>query len=140
MTQTLTLPQFRLSPPMTRHSLADLVGNTPLIRLRRVCASLPDSVEIYAKAEWFNPGGSVKDRPALNILRTAEAAGQLTPEKILLDSTSGNMGISYATLAGALGYKVRLVIPENASPERMMILRALGATFTLSSPLEGSDG
>jgi cysteine synthase B len=125
---------------MTSHSLTDLVGNTPLIRLRRICASLPDSVEIYAKAEWFNPGGSVKDRPALNILRTAEATGQLTPEKILLDSTSGNMGIAYATLAGALGYKVRLVIPENASPERMMILRALGAEFTLSSPLEGSDG
>jgi cysteine synthase B len=125
---------------MTSHSLTDLVGNTPLIRLRRVCASLPASVEIYAKAEWFNPGGSVKDRPALNILRTAEASGQLTPEKILLDSTSGNMGIAYATLAGALGYKVRLVIPENASPERMMILRALGAEFTLSSPLEGSDG
>jgi S-sulfo-L-cysteine synthase (O-acetyl-L-serine-dependent) len=125
---------------MTSHSLADLVGNTPLIRLRRVCASLPDSVEVYAKAEWFNPGGSVKDRPALNILRTAEATGQLTPKKILLDSTSGNMGIAYATLAGALGYKVRLVIPENASPERMMILRALGAEFTLSSPLEGSDG
>jgi len=140
MTQALTLPQFRLSPPMTRHSLADLVGNTPLIRLRRVCAALPDSVEIYAKAEWFNPGGSVKDRPALNILRTAEAAGRLTPEKILLDSTSGNMGIAYATLAGALGYQVRLVIPENASPERMMILKALGAEFTLSSPLEGSDG
>jgi len=125
---------------MTSHSLTDLVGHTPLIRLRRICASLPDSVEIYAKAEWFNPGGSVKDRPALNILRTAEATGQLTPEKILLDSTSGNMGIAYATLAGALGYKVRLVIPENASPERMMILRALGAAFTLSSPLEGSDG
>jgi len=140
MSHALTLPQFRLSPPMTSYSLADLVGNTPLIRLRRVSASLPDSVEIYAKAEWFNPGGSVKDRPALNILRTAEATGQLTPEKILLDSTSGNMGIAYATLAGALGYKVRLVIPENASPERMMILRALGAEFTLSSPLEGSDG
>lgn len=125
---------------MTSHSLADLVGNTPLIRLRRVGASLPDAVELYAKAEWFNPGGSVKDRPALNILRTAEATGQLTPEKTLLDSTSGNMGIAYATLAGALGYQVRLVIPENASPERLKILRALGATFTLSSPLEGSDG
>jgi cysteine synthase B len=95
---------------------------------------------VYAKAEWFNPSGSVKDRPALNILRTAEADGQLTREKILLDSTSGNMGIAYATLGSALGYQVRLVIPENASPERLSILRALGAEFTLSSPLEGSDG
>lgn len=140
MLNTTTLPQFRLARPVAQRSLADLVGNTPLIRLRRVAAHLPDTVEVYAKAEWFNPSGSVKDRPALNILRTAEAEGRLTREKILLDSTSGNMGIAYATLGSALGYRVRLVIPENASPERLSILRALGAEFTLSSPLEGSDG
>jgi cysteine synthase B len=116
------------------------VGNTPLVRLNRVTAHLPASVEVYAKAEWHNPSGSVKDRPALNIIRAGEAAGQLTPDKTLLDSTSGNMGIAYATLGAALGYRVRLVIPENASPERIGILRALGAEFTLSSPLEGSDG
>lgn len=140
MLNITTLPQFQLARPVAHRSLADLVGNTPLIRLRRVAAHLPDTVEVYAKAEWFNPSGSVKDRPALNILRTAEADGRLTREKILLDSTSGNMGIAYATLGSALGYRVRLVIPENASPERLSILRALGAEFSLSSPLEGSDG
>ncbi len=121
-------------------SVADLVGNTPLIRLRRITAHLPAGVEVHAKAEWFNPSGSVKDRPALGIIRAAEAAGHLAPGKTLLDSTSGNMGIAYATLARALGYRVRLVIPANASPERLAILRALGAEFSLSSPLEGSDG
>lgn len=140
MLTTTTTPRFQVARPAARRSLPDLVGNTPLLRLRRLAAHLPDTVEVYAKAEWFNPSGSVKDRPALNILRTAEAAGQLTPAKILLDSTSGNMGIAYATLGSALGYRVRLVIPENASPERLSILRALGAEFTLSSPLEGSDG
>jgi cysteine synthase B len=121
-------------------SLTALVGNTPLLRLNRITAHLPATVEVYAKAEWFNPSGSVKDRPAMNILRTAIEHGRLTPEKALLDSTSGNMGIAYATLAGSLGYRVRLVIPENASPERLAILRSLGAEFSLSSPLEGSDG
>lgn len=125
---------------ITSHAVADLVGNTPLLRLQRVTAHVPATVEIYAKAEWFNPSGSVKDRPALNIIRAAEASGALTPDKTLLDSTSGNMGIAYATLARALGYQVHLVIPENASPERLGILRALGVEFTLSSPLEGSDG
>jgi cysteine synthase B len=134
-----TLPKFQLAPIASR-TVADLVGNTPLIRLRRAAAHLPDTVEVYAKAEWFNPSGSVKDRPALNIIRAAEAGGHLTPEKTLLDSTSGNMGIAYATLARSLGYNVQLVIPENASPERLGILRALGVEFTLSSPLEGSDG
>lgn len=142
------LPKVELARPATGrtlsasqgHSLADLVGNTPLLRLRRLTAHLPETVEVFAKAEWFNPSGSVKDRPALNILRTAEAEGQLTPEKTLLDSTSGNMGIAYATLARSLGYRVRLVIPENASPERLRLLRALGAEFSVSSPLEGSDG
>ena len=149
MTDTRIKPELRFSaataagdrPAAARvNSVADLVGNTPLIRLRRIAAHLPETVEVYAKAEWYNPSGSVKDRPALNIIRAAEADGRLTPDKVLLDSTSGNMGIAYATLAGALGYKVRLVIPENASPERLSILRALGASFTLSSPLEGSDG
>jgi len=121
-------------------SLTDLVGNTPLIRLRHITAHLPETVEVYAKAEWFNPSGSVKDRPALNIIRAAEESGRLTPDKTLLDSTSGNMGIAYATLARSLGYKVQLVIPANASPERLGILKAFGVEFTLSSPLDGSDG
>lgn len=140
-----TLPDLRFLQPLARPlpapvTLPDLVGNTPLLSLRHIAAHLPETVELYAKAEWFNPSGSVKDRPALNIIRAAEAQGSLTPEKVLLDSTSGNMGIAYATLAGALGYRVQLVIPENASVERIAILRALGAAFTLSSPLEGSDG
>jgi len=149
MTDTRLLPELHLPhapaagerPAAARvTSVADLVGQTPLIRLRHLTAHLPAGVEVYAKAEWYNPSGSVKDRPALGIIRAAEAAGLLTPDKVLLDSTSGNMGIAYATLAGALGYCVRLVIPENASPERLMILRALGASFVTSSPLEGSDG
>jgi cysteine synthase B len=147
-TQSRIFPKVELARPATGralsaskgYTLADLVGNTPLIRLRRVAAHLPETVEVYAKAEWFNPSGSVKDRPALNIIRTAEAEGLLTPDKTLLDSTSGNMGIAYATLARSLGYRVRLVIPGNASPERKMLLQALGAEFSVSSPLEGSDG
>jgi cysteine synthase B len=137
----LTLREVQVVRPRKRPaSLADLVGNTPLIRLHTLTAHLPQTVEVYAKAEWFNPSGSVKDRPALNIIRTAEENGWLTPDKTLLDSTSGNMGIAYATLARSLGYKVRLVIPANASPERLGILKALGVEFTLSSPLDGSDG
>lgn len=136
----LTLPKIQLARPTVGRTLADLVGNTPLLRLQHVTAHLPETVEVYAKAEWFNPSGSVKDRPALNIIRTAEAEGVLTPEKTLLDSTSGNMGIAYAMLGRSLGYRVKLVIPANASPERLSILRALGVEFVLSSPLEGSDG
>jgi cysteine synthase B len=103
-------------------------------------AKLAKSVNIFAKAEWFNPSGSVKDRPALNIIRTAEWQGKLRPGMILLDSTSGNMGISYAMFGAARGYKVKLVLPENASPERVTILRAYGAEIVFSDPLEGSDG
>lgn len=136
----LTLPKFQVARPIVNRSLADLVGNTPLIRLNAITAHLPETVTVYAKAEWFNPSGSVKDRPALNIIRTAEADGRLTHGKVLLDSTSGNMGIAYATLGRALGHRVKLVIPSNASPERLGILRALGAAFVESSPLEGSDG
>ncbi len=146
MTDIAVVPQYQWpsirerQPASPVSSVADLVGNTPLVQLRRIGAHLAPGVKVFAKAEWHNPSGSVKDRPALNIIRSAEAAGALTPDKVLLDSTSGNMGIAYATLAGALGYRVRLVIPENASLERLSILRALGAEFTLSSPLEGSDG
>jgi cysteine synthase B len=142
----LTLPRLHALAPARNaarnaaRTPADLVGDTPLLRLRHIAAHLPETVELYAKAEWFNPSGSVKDRPALNIIRTAEANGSLTPEKTLLDSTSGNMGIAYATLARSLGYRVKLVIPANASPERLSILRALNVEFVLSSPLEGSDG
>ena len=108
--------------------------------LHRLAAHLPPQVQVYAKAEWFNPGGSIKDRPALNILRGALADGLLSPGKRLLDSTSGNMGIAYATFGAALGVPVTLTLPGNASPERVTILRALGAELILTDPLEGSDG
>ncbi len=120
--------------------VADAVGNTPLLPLQRLTAPLPPGVRVLAKAEWFNPGGSIKDRPALNIIRTALAEGHLRPGMRLLDSTSGNTGIAYATFGAALGIPVTLVVPANASPERLTILRALGAELILSDPLEGSDG
>jgi len=123
----------------TGADLFDLVGNTPLMPLRRIASSvLP--VQVYAKAEWFNPSGSVKDRPAREIILEAERAGKLTPDKILLDATSGNMGIAYAMLCASRGYRTRLVIPQNASPERIKILRAYGAELVFSSPLENTDG
>jgi cysteine synthase B len=101
---------------------------------------LAPGVQVYAKAEWFNPGGSVKDRPALNIIHTALVQGQLGHGKVLLDSTSGNMGISYAMFGAAMGIPVTLAIPGNANRERMTILRALGARLVVTDPLEGSDG
>src|SRR5215207_8465084 len=124
-------------------SAADLtayVGNTPLLPLRRLSLKLSPRVKVFAKAEWFNPGGSVKDRPALNIIRTALANGDIGNGKRQLDSTSGNMGISYATFGASLGIPVTLAVPGSASPERIAILRALGAELILTDPTEGSDG
>jgi len=121
-------------------ALIKAVGNTPLLPLRRVVQDISPDVEIYAKAEWFNPGGSVKDRPAFNIIRTALFEGRLLPGMRLLDSTSGNMGIAYATFGAALDIKVTLAMPDNASPERVSILRALGAEVVFTDPMEGSDG
>ena len=126
-----------IAPPTV--GLEAAVGNTPLLPLHRL-ARLSPGVQVYAKAEWFNPGGSVKDRPALNILRMALAEERLSAGRRLLDSTSGNMGIAYATFGAALGIPVTLAIPGNASPERFVILRALGAELVLTDPLEGSDG
>ncbi|MGA2112934.1 MAG: cysteine synthase family protein [Anaerolineales bacterium] len=116
------------------------VGETPLLPLRRVDPGLPSSVRVFCKAEWLNPSGSVKDRSAWYIVREALQAGELSGGKALLDSTSGNMGIAYATLGAALGFRVRLVIPGSVSHERISILGALGAELLVSSPLEGSDG
>ncbi|MDX1416097.1 MAG: cysteine synthase family protein [Candidatus Promineifilaceae bacterium] len=123
-------------------SLEDQVGNTPLINLARVAKTFGLAPDVYllAKAEWLNPGGSVKDRAALNIIRVAEDNGLLHPGMTILDSTSGNTGIAYAMLGAAKGYRVLLTIPENASPERMAILRAYGAELILTDPLEGVDG
>jgi cysteine synthase B len=120
-------------------SIVDLVGDTPLVRLRRIERRAP-GVELYAKAEWKNPGGSVKDRPALRMILEGIASGQLTPGKIILDATSGNTGIAYAMIGAAMDYRVTLCVPENVTPERKRILRAYGAELVFTNPLEGSDG
>jgi S-sulfo-L-cysteine synthase (O-acetyl-L-serine-dependent) len=119
-------------------SLADLIGNTPLLELKRL--NRHPRVEIYAKAEWANPGGSVKDRPALKMLFEGIHASALTPDKTIIDATSGNTGIAYAMLGAALGYRVKLCLPKNASAERKRILRAYGAELVLTDPLAGTDG
>jgi cysteine synthase B len=123
-----------------RSSVIDLVGNTPLLRLGRVAPDLPRGVELYAKAEWYNPGGSVKDRPALYMIRDGERSGRLRRGMRVADATSGNTGIAYATLGAALGYRATLALPSNASAERKRILRALGAELILTDPMEGTDG
>lgn len=115
------------------------VGNTPLLRIGKIAAEFP-GVEIYAKAEYFNPGGSVKDRAGLNMILEAERSGKLTPEKTLIDATSGNTGIAYAMICAAKGYKVKLCLPQNASMERKRILAAYGAELVLTPADEGSDG
>lgn len=117
-------------------SLLDLVGHTPLLRLQRVARD----VELYAKAEWANPSGSVKDRPAARIILEAERSGDLRPGKVIIDATSGNTGIAYAMIAAARGYRVVLCIPSNANVERKKMLRAYGAELVLTDPMEGADG
>jgi cysteine synthase B len=117
----------------------DRIGNTPLLRIERVASDLP-GIEILGKAEWLNPGGSVKDRAAANIVAKAQVSGKLTSGKILLDSTSGNTGIAYAMLGAALGFPVTLCMPENVSVERKRILHAYGANIIYTDPADGSDG
>ena len=121
------------------HSILDQIGNTPLIRLGLVAAHVSE-VEIYAKAEYFNPGGSVKDRPALNMIRDGEETGKLTPGKMIVDATSGNTGIAYAMIGAAKGYPVKLFLPANASQERKKILKAYGAELVLTDPALQTDG
>ena len=114
------------------------IGNTPLVEIRRIFRS--EKIRIFAKLEWFNPGGSVKDRPAYNMILKAEEAGELTSDKVIVDSTSGNTGIAYALIAAAKGYKLSLAMPANASVERKKILKAYGAELLLTDALQGSDG
>lgn len=123
-----------------QEGLPALIGNTPLLPLVTLSQDLYPQVKVYAKAEWFNPSGSVKDRPAWGIIREALHEGWILPGKHLLDSTSGNMGIAYATLGSALGIPITLALPSNASRERIQILQAFGAELILTDPLEGSDG
>jgi len=119
--------------------VADLVGNTPLLAIHRITSHLPRPVHLYAKAEWHNPGGSVKDRPALWMLRAAEAAG-LTRDRTLLDATSGNTGIAIAMLAAAEGYRAILCVPANLAAERRRLLKAYGADLVLTPAADGTDG
>lgn len=128
-----------LLPSSETDALLRTIGNTPLIPLLRIGQAFP-GVHIFAKAEWFNPGGSVKDRAAYRMIRAAELSGRLTPGKIILDATSGNTGIAYAMIAARRGYRCKLLMPANASTERKKLLRAYGAEVDLTDPAEGSDG
>src|SRR5213593_2692127 len=120
--------------------LESQIGNTPLLRLRHLSRELPAGVEVLVKAEHLNPGGSVKDRPALSMILEGERSGRLYPGKVILDATSGNTGIAYAMLGAARGYAVMLCLPRNASEERKRILRIHGAEVIETDPLQGSDG
>jgi cysteine synthase B len=133
------MPAVTPGLPRTTNSVIDLIGNTPLIRLSSFEKGLKN-VELWAKAEWRNPGGSVKDRPAARMILDGERSGALTREKVLIDATSGNTGIAYAMIGAARGYRVRLCVPENVTPERKRILRAFGADVVFTNPMEGSDG
>jgi cysteine synthase B len=126
--------------PLAVHSVIDLIGNTPLVELRAVRDGVPDGVRLFAKLEGFNPGGSVKDRPAKKMIEKGIADGRLVAGKIILDSTSGNTGIGLAMVGAALGYPVKLVMPENVSIERKRVINAYGAEIVFSDPMEGSDG
>lgn len=141
MVKAATVPERveKRDLPGDRDAILGQIGRTPLVRLRRIEEGL-GSARIFAKAEWFNPGGSVKDRPAARMILKAEEAGLLTPEKILIDATSGNTGIAYAMIGAALGYRVRLFMPANASVERKQIVAAYGAELILTDPQEGTDG
>lgn len=119
--------------------ILDSVGHTPLIELSRIGSSVAP-VKIYGKAEWYNPGGSVKDRPALNMIRDGIKTGKLTEDKIILDATSGNTGIAYAMIGAALGYRVTLAVPKNIGSIRQRILEAYGTELVLTDPQFGSDG
>ena len=120
-------------------SITELVGNTPLVRLRLFEERHP-RLEVYAKLEWYNPGGSVKDRAALAMIEDGERRGALTRDRVIVDSTSGNTGVAYALMGAAKGYRVRLVMPANVSAERKHLVEAFGAEVVYSDSLEGSDG
>jgi cysteine synthase B len=139
---TMSPTQISPSPATTAPAtdLVDQIGQTPLLRLRRVTAELPDTVTVYAKAEHLNPGGSVKDRPARAMIRDGLATGAFRRDQTLIDATSGNTGIAYAMIGAAMGLDVALALPENASEERKRTLRAYGADLILTDPLDGTDG
>jgi cysteine synthase B len=134
MQRVATMPTHTFAPV----SVLDTIGRTPLLRLRRLGGD--SGVEIYAKAEFQNPGGSVKDRAAAAILREAEESGRLRSGAVILDATSGNTGIAYAMIAAARGYRLKLCVPGNVTAERLRTLRAFGADLVITNPMEGTDG
>ncbi|HEY2822983.1 MAG TPA: pyridoxal-phosphate dependent enzyme, partial [Candidatus Acidoferrum sp.] len=136
MTPTSPKP---LAAALPGKSLLDCIGNTPLLRLERVGKDFPN-VDFCAKAEWFNPGGSVKDRPALSMIQAGIRSGDLTAGKTIIDATSGNTGIAYAMIGAALGYPVKLALPDSASHERKRILAAFGAELVMTPGDEATDG
>ena len=135
------MPQLLERPPVrsTTNDVLSRIGNTPLIRLHRIATRLPAGVELYAKAEHLNPGGSVKDRAALGMIRDAKRSGRLRPGTILLDATSGNTGIAYAMIGASCGFPVTVCLPKNASPERKRILRSYGAEIIGTDPTQATD-
>lgn len=141
----ITRPQFVVvqpkRPQLMGNTIFSMIGNTPLLPLHRLAAAegVPPNVVVFAKAEWFNASGSVKARPALSMIEEGERSGLLTPAKTIIDATSGNTGIALAMIGAAKGYRVKLVMPENASSERKKILQAYGAELVLTDPLEGID-
>ena len=144
VTATAQIRQLGVAPPPAARPLVgqgvlERIGDTPLLRIERVARHLPN-LEICAKAEWFNPGGSVKDRPAKSMIEAGLASGALRPGKTILDATSGNTGIAYAMIGAALGYPVKLFLPHSASEERKRILQAYGAELVMTPGDEGTDG
>jgi S-sulfo-L-cysteine synthase (O-acetyl-L-serine-dependent) len=138
VTKTKVESDFR-AEEFAKNYLEASIGNTPLIHLRHITKHLPENIEIFAKAEFLNPGGSVKDRAALAMIIAGEKAGLLTKGKTILDATSGNTGIAYAMIGAARGYKVTLALPKNASPERKRILKIYGAKIIETDPMNGTD-
>ena len=126
--------------PLVSPSVLELIGNTPLVEIQRVRGGVAPGVRLFGKIEGFNPGGSVKDRPALKMIQEGIRQGRLVPGKTILDSTSGNTGIALAMIGAALDYPVELVMPANVSRERKQMVAAFGARAIFSDPLEGSDG
>jgi S-sulfo-L-cysteine synthase (O-acetyl-L-serine-dependent) len=140
MAQRLVEQPAGIAATAAADDLASSIGKTPLIRLRRVTRDVPAQVEVFAKAEHLNPGGSVKDRAALAMILDGERAGRLRPGRIILDATSGNTGIAYAMIGAARGYAVTLCLPRNASAERKRILKIYGALIIETDPMQGTDG
>src|SRR5436309_3495994 len=134
-----TVDQLSRAKTVHGQSVLQLIGNTPLLSFRRISQPVAP-VQVLAKAEWYNPGGSVKDRAAMSMILDGERRGLLTKDKTIIDATSGNTGIAYAMIAAERGYKVKLALPRNASMERKQCLKAYGAELILTDPTESTDG